>query len=602
MRFARRFFQIGLLVGLAFLPLGLAGAAAPAPAEAALSGTLTVVWGDAPGGQHTPPQYRLHLDDGRIALLLPTPGAGWSPDDLLAARGQRLRVSGGWVSPAARGDLPSPADLYQAERIERADGAVRPADAPQVFGAHPWISVLCRFSDIPATPRDQAYFQEMYANAPGRLDHYWRAQSYGLANVAGSSAVGWVDLPQPRAAYDLNGDPRQFDLNRAAQDCTAAVDGQVDFSQYDGINLMFNAALDGYAWGGQHWFNAGLDGKRYFYVAWVPPFGYTDITVIQHEMGHGFGMSHSSSGAAKSYDNAFDVMSDSWQGCYTTPAFRDRVYGCMGQGTIADHRKKLGWLGPDQIETVEQGRAAEVSLGWLEAGEQPAPGYRMIRIPLPGGSRYYTVELRGYVYQAGLTPWPGYDQKFRPILGAVGDQAVVIHQVDPARESPAHIIDQDGNGNTADAGAYFLPGESYTSPDGLVSIRVLALEPGQARLHVSNGLASSAPQRLQISGPTMGVTNQEYTFTASVLPLEGAAPITYTWTAAGQPSVMHVNGVSDAITLSWEVSGTQALTVTAINALGALTQGLSFPVLRPDAAPGVCPLAQHCLLLAVVMR
>lgn len=600
MKLAQRFFQILLLLGLAFSPLRSPGWAAAGSDETTLSGVLTAVWGDAPDGGHTPAYYRLHLDDGRLVQLHLSQEAGWSASDLLAARGQALRVIGRWIDPAGRGDPASPEPQYQAEQIERADGAARPAEAPGVFGSHPWVSVLCRFSDVATLPHDRAYFQDMYANAPGRLDHYWREQSYGQADLAGSEAVSWVDLPQPRAAYNRNGDPRQFDLEQAVQDCTAAVDGQVDFSRYDGINLMFNAPLDGYAWGGQHWFNAGLDGKHYFYVTWVPPFGYADITVIQHEMGHGFGLPHSSYSDSKNYDNAFDLMSDSWQGCYTTPAFRDRVYGCMGQGIIADHRQKLGWLGPEQVRIVTPGSTATVSLNWLETSDQP--GYRMIQVPLQGTSRYYTVELRGYAFSPALDPWPGYDQKFRPILEAAGDQGVVIHEVDPIRESPAHIVDADGNGNTADAGAYFLPGERYTSPDGMVTIQVLAQAARQMQVQVSNGLASSAPQSVQIAGPSAGVTDREYSFTASVLPFDSTAPITYTWTVAGQPPVTHVNGSSDTITLSWEVTGTQALTVTAVNSLGGLIRGLSFPVLRPDAAPGICPPEQRCLLLAVVLR
>ena len=45
-------------------------------------------------------------------------------------------------------------------------------------------------------------------------------------------------------------------------------------------------------------------------TTWEPPWGYADISVIAHEMGHGFGLPHSTAIDWTSvYDNAWDVMS-----------------------------------------------------------------------------------------------------------------------------------------------------------------------------------------------------------------------------------------------------------------------------------------------------
>ncbi|MFH1446778.1 MAG: hypothetical protein ABIG43_05120, partial [Chloroflexota bacterium] len=127
-----------------------------------------------------------------------------------------------------------------------------------VRGSNPWISIMCKFSDVGAEPKDLAYFKGMYSSVFPGLDHYWREQSYDLTNVAGSDAVGWYTLPQPKSfyVYDVNGDGHP-DLNhqRLANDCTGVADVDVNFATYQngGINMMFNDIFDSYnnfAWGG----------------------------------------------------------------------------------------------------------------------------------------------------------------------------------------------------------------------------------------------------------------------------------------------------------------------------------------------------------------
>ncbi len=70
-----------------------------------------------------------------------------------------------------------------------------------VTGAQPWISILCKFSDVSTEPRNLSYFQGMYSSSYPGLDYYWREVSYDKANVAGSSAVAWVTMPHPVSHY-----------------------------------------------------------------------------------------------------------------------------------------------------------------------------------------------------------------------------------------------------------------------------------------------------------------------------------------------------------------------------------------------------------------
>ncbi|MBN1873870.1 MAG: hypothetical protein JXA33_06540 [Anaerolineae bacterium] len=70
-----------------------------------------------------------------------------------------------------------------------------------------------------------------------------------------------------------------------------------------------------------------------------------------------------------------------------------------------------------------------------------------------------------------------------------------------------------------------------------------------------------------ISGPTTGVVDMSYTFTATVQPQNATAPIVYTWTPAPD------NGQGTAYaTYTWNVIGTQQITVTVTNDGGNATE------------------------------
>ena len=72
-----------------------------------------------------------------------------------------------------------------------------------------------------------------------------------------------------------------------------------------------------------------------------------------------------------------------------------------------------------------------------------------------------------------------------------------------------------------------------------------------------------------ISGPTTGLIQRAYTFTATVSPPDAALPITYEWQATGQPRVLHANGLSDTVIFTWTTPGVKVVTVLADNDVGA---------------------------------
>ncbi len=218
-------------------------------------------------------------------------------------------------------------------------------------------------------------------------------------------------------------------LNALYNDCTGAASGSGQRQQLRRqVNLMFNDTFGPYAWGG--WGG----------VTWEPPWGWRNIAVICHEMGHAFGLPHSNNadGDVDPYDNPWDVMSDAHG-----YALYDATYGAAGKHTISYHKDWLGW--------IPAARKAEVSTAGVHRFDidhltfAGTGNLHMVKVQIPGSSSFYTIEVRDRTsYDGNL---PGF--------------AVILHEVDLGRQEPAWLMDDDDPDNGADAGAMWLPGECF---------------------------------------------------------------------------------------------------------------------------------------------
>lgn len=449
--------------GAAFVERGAVDRSAAA-APVLLVGRLELQWGDAdpaPKAAGATSQFRATLvDDAGVRHVLDPDQALRAAGDLHALFGKRVAVS---MAPAAAGagiaKRSAAAQVIDADVIDAIVpvgdlSASKAAEFPsKIAGTTVWVTLMCKFSDIATEQKTRAFFQGQYGTAVGQLGNYWQEVSYNQINLTGSDAYGWATLPQPRSYYvtkDANGKDKA-DLGKLFTDCVAAHDPDVNFAAnggVQGVNMMFNGDLDGYAWGGGQC--AALDGvNKCWSTTWNPPWSFGNLAPLCHEMGHGYGLPHAnnSDGDSDPYDNPWDVMSDAWNN-----AVSNATYGTLPKHIGQYSRNRLGWVAAARKRTIVAG-SGTTSLAMDRASLAGSSNVQMLVLNYPDQStRYYVVEVRK---RGG-----NYENKL------AGD-AVIVHAVDTSRKEPAWSMDADTPpANRANnEGSMFKVGEMWTSPD-----------------------------------------------------------------------------------------------------------------------------------------
>lgn len=474
-----------------------------ADAPQVMVGRLELQWGDpaaqAKASDGPGALFRATLvDDTGGRRALDTGQALRTAEDLYALYGRRIAVSTVRVAgksstgrPMRRIDAIVPIDdlvpTIASSASSRTRGRAVAQAAQGIAGVTSWVTLMCKFSDIATEQKPRSFFQSQYGNAVGELDNYWQEVSYGQINLAGSNAYGWATLPLTRGEYvtiDVNG-KTTADLGKLFQDCTAAHDADVNFAingGVQGVNMMFNGDLDGYAWGGGRC--ATLDGvNKCWSTTWNPPWSFGNLAPLSHEMGHAYGLPHANNADADTdpYDNPWDVMSDAWSN-----AVSNATYGALPKHINIYSRNRLGWVVDARKLTIISGA--------------PARSVAVDRASLPGSvnrqmlilnyadqtTRYYTIEVRkrGGSYENRLA----------------GD-AVIIHEVQTSRKEPAWSMDADTPpANRANnEGSMFKIGETWVSSDYAFRVTVESQTAEGFVLTVRPGPRKSLPGKAVLS-------------------------------------------------------------------------------------------------------
>ncbi|MGH2829787.1 MAG: choice-of-anchor D domain-containing protein, partial [Actinomycetota bacterium] len=533
----RRIRSIVLLLAL------LAGVVAGGGARAATSfeGIFQIAYGDSLDFQSGWQVYSLTEPGGSTHAVDALPSAfDSSPDSL---HGDRVRIEG---FQDAQGTVHA-SDVQSAESPGEGPG-------PAITGSTAWAVLLCKYSDIPAETNPLAYYNSLMDGTYPRMDNYWRAQSYNLINLTGTASYGWFTLPQTQAYYTNPANTDSTNLTNLSNDCTAAANPTVNFSPFYGIIVMVNGTVTGGAggWGGGRYMT--LDGvTKTWPFAWMPSTGHRP-GVLGHEMGHGYGLPHSSAlpyaGPSDDYHSDWDIMSSG----FWTEAPGYAPYTSVGTGTISLHRDRLGWIAGARKFAPASGTETTITLWPLN---DPLPGgsqYQMSQIPIPSSTHFYTVEARKK--RIGT---PYYDN-------GIPSEGIVLHEVNPdtggtGRSADALVVDLDGDYTAnPDPGEVWVPGETFVDAPNRISVAVLSANP-------------DGSYQVRIGRDAAGVTVSHTGGSTQVF--EGGATDTYTIVLNSQPTASvtvtpaHAGGqvtLSGAVTfttVNWNVP--QSVTVTAVN-------------------------------------
>jgi photosystem II stability/assembly factor-like uncharacterized protein len=142
--------------------------------------------------------------------------------------------------------------------------------------------------------------------------------------------------------------------------------------------------------------------------------------------------------------------------------------------------------------------------------------------------------------------------------------------------SPRFVDVGLGNYHLADdslcIGAGKAGGAPVTDIEGNPRPNPVGSNPDMGAYENPSGLPSvTAPANVTISGPTTGMPNSTYTFAASVGPVATTMPITYIWEASGKSPMTTTANLTNTVTFNWSIAGEKAITVTAANAAGIVS-------------------------------
>lgn len=375
--------------------------------------------------------------------------------DLRALPGRRVAVEFSDL------DKSLPTTMRKIEAIVPVDDLVSPpralvaSVAPKLLGNTPWLTIACKFSDVPAEPRNIRYFNEQYV----ALDEYWRQTSYNRINLQGSYAVGWFVLPHPRSYY-VSVDYEGYEIPRLellTEDCLGVAGAQASLAGMTGVNFMVNAefareapAAHGYTW---RCFRQDADSFCANPVATLStPSVFEDLNRLAHVMGHGYGLQDNGRQGG-GYGNVWSLMGvDLQSGNWPS----DPEFGSYPKHLAMHERKKLGFVDPARYLDVDLPDAAQL--------------YTLDRADLASSANLQMIRVGDIVIEARKRFAGSYDNALP------GDSVVIHKQIDFEDPSVMTVVDCDtSNGDVHGDEDFMLKvGESCTRSDGSIRVKVVA--------------------------------------------------------------------------------------------------------------------------------
>ncbi|MFG2791211.1 M6 family metalloprotease domain-containing protein [Streptomyces sp. NPDC048419] len=378
----------------------------------------------------------------------------------------------GPVAPARTTKL-GPCMIDGGRTVQLSEGVPTGTGYSRSTGTVHALTLMVDFSDAPGPGKALDRFHEFFP----KTRQWFRTASYGRLDYRPETPIPhWLRMPKPFKAYDIErGAPFDEGYRRLVQDIVSAADPQVDFREYDFLNVLMTpnagpSALDtvlSVTFAG----NADApvaDGVPVANASFVYSrqddgsgnFARTGYRVLPHENGHVFGLPDLYTQEGGGAVGHWDIMSEDWG---------------ADNDLLGWHKWKLGWLDASQVSCAATG-TTEYTLTPLER----AGGPKLVFVPVDART-VYAVEVR---IRAGNDE-------------AVCRPGVLIYKVDSRVDTgmgPVKVFDarRDSGGCTRSpnvqaelSDAPFTPGETFEDPKRHIRITVVGTDrPGSYRVQV----------------------------------------------------------------------------------------------------------------------
>ncbi len=240
------------------------------------------------------------------------------------------------------------ADCQLNSKVQASEhyGFPRPADLIPTIGEHKSIALFVYFDDLPF---DQRQFGEWRNNQIPTLEKYLKEMSYGKLKYKVDIFNKPIHIKKSVLSYNLDTDhdaPAKPNANPGGlvSDAVIAADPEIDFSQYEFINVITPwTRLIGFE--GTTGVRLTADGKQFNFASFGPIREYlndpTKKIWLLHEVGHMMGLIHQ-----------FNVRGDWGRTGYP-------IWSAMANGTspvpefMAWEKFLLGWFSEEQVRCIE---------------------------------------------------------------------------------------------------------------------------------------------------------------------------------------------------------------------------------------------------------
>ena len=287
---------------------------------------------------------------------------------------------------------------FSINTIENEDGISLSPDSD--FGEQRTAAILVNFLNDQSTPftSEAVYHNVFDEEIQGSVASYYREASYNKVWITGET-LGWINL-------DYSDENCLVWTPQGEQDLIEALDPYIDYNLFDRLVIYFpkniNCHFNGRSSFGRT-FHETQEGTVNLAIALINSNSLSG-SLVAHEMGHGFGLSH-----ANYYECGDEIISNFCSSIYTDK------YDVMGQVSLfasgfghfnGPHKDQLGWFNSNNVLIVDYpGGTYQIS-----PLEDHSEDTQIIKVPVEYyinpyyGSTAYYLEYRKNIGHDSLFP------------------------------------------------------------------------------------------------------------------------------------------------------------------------------------------------------